>query len=202
MQAHVNYLTDQLNHAPDSTTPSGNDAGIAIQPGEAPVEHRQHASHDEDSYPRSVHSSRSADSPFRERNSHAPQEQHQSSVHAWAASASHHSSHASGHSVSEINAGPSSIRIADAGADKPAFDHGELASQTPLELPSNDHLSAVLTANAARQHHSEVTNVVAGRLDFDGVDPELTMHLLSLHWNRQHHACKAAQVYLAIGRNN
>lgn len=31
-------------------------------------------------------------------------------------------------------------------------------------------------------------NVVAGRLDFDGVEPELALHLLNLHWNRQHHA--------------
>lgn len=27
-----------------------------------------------------------------------------------------------------------------------------------------------------------------GKLDFDGVDPELGMHLLDLHWNRQHHS--------------
>lgn len=27
-----------------------------------------------------------------------------------------------------------------------------------------------------------------GKLDFDGVDPELGMHLLNLHWNRQHHS--------------
>lgn len=31
-------------------------------------------------------------------------------------------------------------------------------------------------------------NYRAGTLDFDGVDPELGMHLLSLHWNRQHHS--------------
>ena len=31
-------------------------------------------------------------------------------------------------------------------------------------------------------------NVVSGKLDFDGVDPELAVHLLNLHWNRQHHA--------------
>ena len=29
---------------------------------------------------------------------------------------------------------------------------------------------------------------MSGKLDFDGVDPELGMHLLSLHWNRQHHS--------------
>jgi hypothetical protein len=34
----------------------------------------------------------------------------------------------------------------------------------------------------------ETINYNAGRLDFDGVDPELGMHLLSMHWNRQHHA--------------
>jgi hypothetical protein len=31
-------------------------------------------------------------------------------------------------------------------------------------------------------------NMREGKLDFDGVDPELGMHLLSLHWNRQHHS--------------
>lgn len=31
-------------------------------------------------------------------------------------------------------------------------------------------------------------NLRQGKLDFDGVDPELGMHLLSLHWNRQHHS--------------
>lgn len=34
----------------------------------------------------------------------------------------------------------------------------------------------------------EGLNMRHGKLDFDGVDPELGMHLLSLHWNRQHHS--------------
>jgi len=34
----------------------------------------------------------------------------------------------------------------------------------------------------------ETINYAAGKLDFDGVDPELGMHLLQLHWNRQHHS--------------
>lgn len=38
------------------------------------------------------------------------------------------------------------------------------------------------------QGQMETINYGAGRLDFDGVDPELGMHLLSLHWNRQHHS--------------
>jgi len=34
----------------------------------------------------------------------------------------------------------------------------------------------------------EIINYNAGRLDFDRVDPELGMHLLSMHWNRQRHS--------------
>lgn len=34
----------------------------------------------------------------------------------------------------------------------------------------------------------EVINFSSKKLDFDGVDPELGKHLLSLHWNRQHHS--------------
>lgn len=35
----------------------------------------------------------------------------------------------------------------------------------------------------------EVINFKNGKLDFDGVEPDLGMHLLNLHWNRQHHSC-------------
>ncbi|KAL5118714.1 hypothetical protein ACEQ8H_003391 [Pleosporales sp. CAS-2024a] len=45
-----------------------------------------------------------------------------------------------------------------------------------------------LVAEAARQRQLETVNFRLGKLDFDGVDPELGMHLLSLHWNRQHHS--------------
>ncbi|KEF62000.1 uncharacterized protein A1O9_03572 [Exophiala aquamarina CBS 119918] len=34
----------------------------------------------------------------------------------------------------------------------------------------------------------EVINFRNGKLDFDGVEPDLGMHLLNLHWNRQHHS--------------
>lgn len=34
----------------------------------------------------------------------------------------------------------------------------------------------------------EAINYASGSLDFDGVDPDLGMHLLTLHWNRQHHS--------------
>ena len=34
----------------------------------------------------------------------------------------------------------------------------------------------------------EASNYYSQRLDFDGVAPDLAMHLLSSHWNRQHHS--------------
>ncbi|UKZ74767.1 hypothetical protein TrVFT333_002437 [Trichoderma virens FT-333] len=45
-----------------------------------------------------------------------------------------------------------------------------------------------LVAEAAKQRQLEELNFRAGKLDFDTVDPDLGMHLLSLHWNRQHHS--------------
>ncbi|CAN9461981.1 unnamed protein product [Alternaria alternata] len=45
-----------------------------------------------------------------------------------------------------------------------------------------------LVAEAARQRQLETVNFRHGKLEFDGVEPELGMHLLSLHWNRQHHS--------------
>jgi len=46
----------------------------------------------------------------------------------------------------------------------------------------------LLLAAAAEQRQMESLNARAGKLDFDGVDEELGLHLLDLHWNRQHHA--------------
>ena len=34
----------------------------------------------------------------------------------------------------------------------------------------------------------EASNFCSRTLDFDGVDPDFAMHLLSCHWNRQHHS--------------
>lgn len=46
----------------------------------------------------------------------------------------------------------------------------------------------LLLAGAAEQRQMESINARAGKLDFDGVNEDLGMHLLNLHWNRQHHA--------------
>ncbi|KXH57376.1 fungal specific transcription factor [Colletotrichum salicis] len=52
----------------------------------------------------------------------------------------------------------------------------------------DDWIEKGLVAETAKQRQLEEFNHRAGSLDFDGVDPELGMHLLSLHWNRQHHS--------------
>ncbi|KAH8898651.1 hypothetical protein GQ53DRAFT_710559 [Thozetella sp. PMI_491] len=45
-----------------------------------------------------------------------------------------------------------------------------------------------LVAETARQRQLEVVNLSENRLDFDGVEPELGMQLLSIFWTRQLHA--------------
>ncbi|KAJ4373390.1 hypothetical protein N0V83_003685 [Neocucurbitaria cava] len=53
---------------------------------------------------------------------------------------------------------------------------------------SEEWVEKGLVAEAARQRQLENVNYHLGKLDFDGVEPKLGMHLLSLHWNRQHHS--------------
>ena len=53
---------------------------------------------------------------------------------------------------------------------------------------SEEWIEKGLIAEATRQRHLEDVSFRNGTLDFDGVEPELGMHLLSLHWNRQHHS--------------
>ena len=45
-----------------------------------------------------------------------------------------------------------------------------------------------LTGENTCKGRREAANYYAQSLDFDGVDPDLGMHLLSSHWNRQHHS--------------
>ncbi|KAJ5627857.1 hypothetical protein N7490_010085 [Penicillium lividum] len=69
--------------------------------------------------------------------------------------------------------------------DAPTDRHSRprLDPQVPVE-----HIRKQLMGEAAYQRQLEALNMRQGKLDFDGVDPELGMHLLSLHWNRQHHS--------------
>ncbi|KAJ5748297.1 Mediator complex subunit Med10 [Penicillium nucicola] len=43
----------------------------------------------------------------------------------------------------------------------------------------------LLFSQTARQRQLESLNLAAGTLDFDGIDPELGMHLLAIYWSRQ-----------------
>ncbi|KAJ6214677.1 nitrate assimilation regulatory protein nirA [Bipolaris maydis] len=65
--------------------------------------------------------------------------------------------------------------------------HEKSASEAHPEMP-DEWVERGLVAEAARQRQLETVNFRQGKLDFDGVEPELGMHLLSLHWNRQHHS--------------
>ncbi|KAI4739068.1 hypothetical protein E4T50_10453 [Aureobasidium sp. EXF-12298] len=61
-------------------------------------------------------------------------------------------------------------------------------SRSYLTKERETWMPRILVAAAAEQRQLESINFRAGKLDFDGVDPELGMHLLNLHWNRQHHS--------------
>lgn len=75
--------------------------------------------------------------------------------------------------------GPTSTLFDDAGStDRKSW----FSKERELWMPK------VLVAAAAEQRQLESINARAGKLDFDGVDPELGLHLLNLHWNRQHHS--------------
>lgn len=62
------------------------------------------------------------------------------------------------------------------------------AGEAPRPRVSDDWISKGLVAEAARQRQLEELNFHSEKLDFDGVDPDLGIHLLNLHWNRQHHS--------------
>jgi hypothetical protein len=65
--------------------------------------------------------------------------------------------------------------------------HDRSAAEARPRMP-DEWIERGLVAEAARQRQLETVNFRLGKLDFDGVEPELGMHLLSLHWNRQHHS--------------
>ncbi|CAG8943931.1 unnamed protein product [Penicillium salamii] len=70
--------------------------------------------------------------------------------------------------------------------DAPTDRHGHPRSADP-QVPV-EHIRKQLMGESAYQRQLEGLNMRHGKLDFDGVDPELGMHLLDLHWNRQHHS--------------
>jgi hypothetical protein len=70
------------------------------------------------------------------------------------------------------------------------FDENTHDRSAPEVRPSmpEEWIEKGLLAEATRQRQLEDVNFRNGKLDFDGVEPELGRHLLSLHWNRQHHS--------------
>ncbi|KAM0793011.1 hypothetical protein ACM66B_000503 [Microbotryomycetes sp. NB124-2] len=68
------------------------------------------------------------------------------------------------------------------------FDESEAASSAAVAPLSDAEIKSRLMTFCAEQRHQEMIALALGNLDFDGVQPELAMHLLALHWNRQHHA--------------
>ncbi|KXJ90084.1 fungal-specific transcription factor domain-domain-containing protein [Microdochium bolleyi] len=77
--------------------------------------------------------------------------------------------------------GRTSALFEESGAERAALG-------APRPVMSDDWIEKGLVADATKQRQLEEVNYRLGRLDFDGLDPELGMHLLSLHWNRQHHS--------------
>lgn len=76
------------------------------------------------------------------------------------------------------------------GPTSTAFDEENTVTGTGLRTASRAKIPDVwakrqLVAEAANQHQLENVNFLAHKLDFDGVDPALGMHLLSIYWNRQ-----------------
>ncbi|KAG9254452.1 C6 transcription factor [Emericellopsis atlantica] len=68
-------------------------------------------------------------------------------------------------------------------------DHPQERSTAQHPRMPDEWVERGLVAEAARQRQLEELNYRHGKLDFDGVEPDLGMHLLSIHWNRQHHSC-------------
>jgi hypothetical protein len=71
------------------------------------------------------------------------------------------------------------------------FDDAARSDRQPRSWLSKEReawMPKLLVAAAAEQRQHEGINARSGKLDFDGVEPELGLHLLNLHWNRQHHS--------------
>ncbi|KAJ5551385.1 Mediator complex subunit Med10 [Penicillium sp. DV-2018c] len=59
------------------------------------------------------------------------------------------------------------------------------SEQNRVGQSNEEGIRHLLFSQTARQRQLEPLNLAAGKLDFDGVDPEIGMHLLSIYWSRQ-----------------
>ncbi|KAL4886093.1 fungal-specific transcription factor domain-containing protein [Aspergillus karnatakaensis] len=76
--------------------------------------------------------------------------------------------------------GPSSAMFDEPGATNAAVSGSDVAN--------SDYRKCQLLAETTRQRQMEMININAGKLDFDGVEPEVGLKLLTTFWNRQHHS--------------
>ncbi|KAJ4856808.1 fungal specific transcription factor domain-containing protein [Trichoderma breve] len=76
------------------------------------------------------------------------------------------------------------------GPSSAMFD-GPRSSHKPVgdsDTPDDVYKKCQLLAEATRQRQMEMINSKSGKLDFDGVEPEMAMNMLTIFWNRQHHS--------------
>ncbi|KAF4463659.1 aldehyde dehydrogenase [Fusarium albosuccineum] len=66
--------------------------------------------------------------------------------------------------------------------------HGDLSDTSRASNADPAWMRCTLVVETSKQRQLEPINFSSNRLDFDGVDPELGMQLLSLYWSRQLHA--------------
>ncbi|KAI9743524.1 MAG: hypothetical protein M1818_002838 [Claussenomyces sp. TS43310] len=71
--------------------------------------------------------------------------------------------------------------------DETASGCGQPLSKTNLPKPAEPRVRSHLFGESAKQRQLEIINFASGKLDFDGIDPDLGMHLLDIFWNRQQH---------------
>ncbi|KAE8447533.1 hypothetical protein EG329_010663 [Mollisiaceae sp. DMI_Dod_QoI] len=69
--------------------------------------------------------------------------------------------------------------------DEKPSEFGMYDDNLSAEKVSDVWIRRQLVAESANQRQLETVNFLAGKLDFDDVDPELGMHLLSIYWSRQ-----------------
>jgi len=76
------------------------------------------------------------------------------------------------------------------GLTSAAFDEGDIEPSTRHKPPDDsivpyEWVKRQLVAESVKQRQLETVNFLTEKLDFDQVEPELGMHLLSIYWNRQ-----------------
>ncbi|KAH6985150.1 fungal-specific transcription factor domain-containing protein [Ilyonectria destructans] len=103
-------------------------------------------------------------------------------------------------SSAHIRTGIATSPAAESPQDNASSYHGPTSvlfdeiSQTPVSRERGgrfsvnaEHVRCGLVAESAKQRQLEVVHLASNQLDFDGVDPELGMDLLSIFWARQLH---------------